>query len=68
MRNFRRAGCFLALTLGWSLGVRFAYMILLAHPMLTRSLAGLTLVSVALALRSQWSATPALEAGHGIPA
>jgi hypothetical protein len=65
MRNFRRAGCFLALTLSWSLGVRFAYMILLAHPMLTRSLAGLTLVSAALALRKQWSAAPAPEPGHG---
>jgi len=61
--NFRRAGCFLALTLGWSLAVRFAYMILLAHPMLTRSLAGLTVVSAALALYKQWRAAPALEAG-----
>jgi hypothetical protein len=68
MRNFRRAGYFLALTLTWSLGVRFGYMILLAHPMITRSLAGLTLVSVALALGKQWSAAPALEAGHGSPA
>lgn len=66
--NFRRAGCFLALTLSWSLGVRFAYMILLAHPMLTRSLAGLTLVSAALAIYRQWSAAPALEAGHGVAA
>jgi hypothetical protein len=65
MRNFRRAGWFLALTLTWSLGVRFAYMILVAHPVLTRSLAGLTLMSVTLALGKQWSATPALEAGHG---
>ncbi|HKN22563.1 MAG TPA: phosphatase PAP2 family protein [Terracidiphilus sp.] len=65
MRNFRRAGCFLALTLSWSLGVRFGYMILLAHPMLTRSLAGLTVVSVALALWKQWSAAPAPEAVHG---
>ena len=61
MRNFPRAGCFLALTLSWSLGVRFAYMILLAHPMLTRSLAGSTVVSAALALGKQWSAAPAPE-------
>ena len=65
MRNFRRAGCFLAVSLSWSLGVRCGYMILLAHPMLTRSLAGLTVVSAALALRKQWSATPAPEPGHG---
>jgi hypothetical protein len=68
MRNYRRAGCFLALTLSWSLGVRFGYTILLAHPMLLRSLAGLTVVSAALALGRQWSAAPALEAGHDIPA
>jgi len=66
MRNYRRAGCFLALTLSWSLGVRFGYTILLAHPMLLRSLAGLTVVSAALALGRQWSAAPALEAGHDI--
>ncbi|MDR3754474.1 MAG: phosphatase PAP2 family protein, partial [Terracidiphilus sp.] len=68
MRNLRRAGCFLALTLSWSLGVRFAYTILLAHPMLTRSLAGLTVMAAAFALARQWSTAPALEAGHGIPA
>jgi hypothetical protein len=61
MRNFRGAGCFLVLTLSWSLGVRFAYMILIAHPLLTRSLAGLTLVLAALALGKQWSAAPAPE-------
>jgi hypothetical protein len=68
MRKLRRAACFLALTLGWSLGVRFCYTILLAHPMLLRSLAGLTVVSAAVALGRQWSAAPALEAGDGIPA
>lgn len=68
MRNYRRAGCFLALTLSWSLGVRFGYTILLAHPMLLRSLAGLTVMAAAFALGRQWSAAPALEAGHDIPA
>ncbi len=63
MRNFRRAGCFFALTLSWSLAVRFAYTLLLAHPMLTRSLAGLTVASAAFALGKQWSAAP--EAGNG---
>ena len=61
MRNFPRAGCFLALTLTWSLAVRFAYMTLLAHPMLTRSLAGLTVLSAAIALGKQWSAAPPPE-------
>jgi PAP2 superfamily len=68
MRNFRRAGCFLALTLGWSFGVRFGYTILLAHPTLTRSLAGLTVVSAVLALVRQWRFAPALEADHSVPA
>jgi hypothetical protein len=63
MRNFRRAGCFFALTLSWSLAVRFAYTLLLAHPMLTRSLAGLTVASAAFALGKQWSAAP--EGGNG---
>lgn len=54
---------FFALTLAWSLGVRFAFVILIAHPALTRTLAGLTVVSVALALIKQWSAAPVLEAG-----
>jgi len=58
MRNFRRAGCFLAFTLSWSFVVRFAYTILIAHPMLTRSLAGLTLVSAVVALGKQWSSAP----------
>lgn len=65
-RNFRRAAGFLALTLAWSLGVRFAYMILLTHPILIRCFAGLTLVFVALALCRQWRAAPALETDNGI--
>jgi hypothetical protein len=65
MHNFRRAGWFFALTLAWSLGVRFASMILIAHPALTRSLAGLTLVTVALAVFKQWNGTLALEAVDG---
>jgi hypothetical protein len=66
MRNFRRAGCFLALTLSWSLAVRFAYAILLAHPMLTRSMAVFTLASVAFALYKQWRAAPLLNTAVGV--
>ncbi len=62
MRNLRRAGCFFALALGWSLAVRFASAILIAHPILTRSLVGFTVLSVAFALAKQWRAAPALEA------
>jgi hypothetical protein len=58
-RNFRHAGWFFTLSLAWSLGVRFGYMTLLAHPILLRSLAGLTLAFVTLGLYRQWSAAPA---------
>jgi hypothetical protein len=53
-RSIRRAVCFFALALSWSLGVRCAYMILLAHPILLRSLTGFTLLLVAVALDQQW--------------
>jgi hypothetical protein len=66
MRNYHRASYFLALTLTWSLGVRFAYMILLAHPILTRSLAALTVLSAAIALGKQWSTPPALNTTVGV--
>lgn len=58
IRNYRRATFFFALSLLWSLSVRFAYMVLLAHPILLRSFAGLTLVSVAVALVRQWITAP----------
>ncbi len=60
MRNYRRAAWFFALSLVWSLLVRFAYTMLLAHPLLLRSFAVLTLVSVAVALIRQWTIVPAL--------
>ena len=61
MRNYKRAGFFLGLTLVWSLAVRFAYPLLLAHPILLRSLAGLTLVLTAFALGQQWKNAYAAE-------
>jgi hypothetical protein len=64
-RNFRSAGGFFALALAWSLGVRFASGILIALPILLRCFAGLTLVLVALAVRTQWSAAPAPVTEHG---
>jgi len=67
-RNYSRAGCFFALALAWSLGVRFGYMTLIAHPILLRSLAGLTVVFVALGLYRQWSVAPALETDKGVAA
>jgi hypothetical protein len=68
MRNFRRAGGFLALTLVWSLGVRFAYATLIAHPMLTRSMAEITVIAAIVALYKQWSAKPEPVTGCGIAA
>ncbi|MGH9562297.1 MAG: phosphatase PAP2 family protein [Terracidiphilus sp.] len=62
MRNYRRAIFFFALSLAWSLAVRFGYMILLAHLILLRSFAVLTLAAVAVALVRQWTTTPAVAA------
>ena len=59
-RNYRRAACFFALSLAWSLMVRFGYMVLLAHPFLLRFFAVLTLVAVAVALVRQRITAPAL--------
>jgi PAP2 superfamily len=56
LRRYRRAAGFLALTLAWSFAVRFAYARLIAHPFVLRTLAVLTLGSVAFALWRQWSA------------
>jgi hypothetical protein len=64
LRNFRHAACFFALSLLWSLSVRFGYSILLAHPILLRCLALLTLASSAAALVMQWSKAP----GVAVPA
>jgi len=62
MGHFRRAGCFLALTLAWSFIVRFGAAVLLAYPILARAFVALTLVFVALALWKQWSVTIPLAA------
>lgn len=56
--RFRRAASFFALTLAWSLSVRFAYAALIAHPLALRSLAVVTLAAVAVGLGRQWSAPP----------
>ncbi len=64
-RNFRRAGGFFALALAWSLGVRFASGILIAHPILLRCFAGVTVVLVALAIGAQWSTAQAPETELG---
>jgi PAP2 superfamily len=58
LRNYRRAASFLALALAWSLAVRFAYTMLIAHPFVLRSFALVTLAAAAVALWQQWSATP----------
>ena len=54
--RYRRAASFFALPLAWSLGVRFAYAALIAHPLALRSFAVVTLAAVAVALWRQWSA------------
>jgi hypothetical protein len=62
LRNYRRAALFFSLSLAWSLVVRFAYSTLLAHPMLLRSFAVVTLVCVAVAFVRQQTTASAFAA------
>jgi hypothetical protein len=62
LRNVRRAVPYLALTLAWSLAVRFAYSTLIAHPWVLRCGVVFTLAAVGFALAKQWSAPPMLAA------
>ncbi len=55
MMKIRRAAGFLVLVIAWSLIVRYGSSTMIAHPMLTRSFAALTLALAAFALWKQWS-------------
>jgi hypothetical protein len=55
-RKTRRAVLYLALALAWSLTARFGYVVLIAHPALTRILAAATVAIAALAVYREWSA------------
>ena len=50
-----RSVLFLAVTLGWSLAVRFAYVFLIAHPSLTATFAALTVVMATATVVREWS-------------
>lgn len=58
-RKIPYAAGFLGLVLAWSLGVRWAYPLLIAHPMATRSFALATVALSLLALAAQWRADDA---------
>ncbi len=62
-KDIKQASLFLSTVLAWSLGVRFAYSILIAHPFVTRFSAALTIALAIYALWKQWSAqsSPAQE-------
>jgi len=64
MLNFRRSAIFLSLTIAWSLAVRFGSVFLIAYPVVTRSIAVLTMILAAIALWKSWteSAPAASEA------
>jgi hypothetical protein len=53
--RFRNAAFYLGVVLGWSLAVRFEYAFLIAHPMLLRSFAVLTVALATLAVFEGWS-------------
>jgi hypothetical protein len=69
-KDIKQASLFLSTVLAWSLVMRFASFILIAHPFATRSFAALTIALAIYALWKQWSAqsSPTLEpasAGSG---
>lgn len=64
-RRFRRALLYLAVVVCWSLTIRFGYSFLIAHPMLLRLMAALTVAMVVQAVFREWR-TPAV--GRGEPA
>jgi PAP2 superfamily len=54
-RRVRSALVYLGIVLGWSVAVRFEYAILIAHPVLLRSCAALTMAIVVIAVYKEWS-------------
>jgi hypothetical protein len=62
-RDLKQASLFFSTALAWSLIMRFASFILIAHPFVTRFLAALTIALAIYALWKQWSAlaSPAKE-------
>ena len=57
LRIFRSAG-FLALVLGWSLTVRFAYQFLIANPAVSEAFAAATVIAAAVHLVAEWRSDP----------
>lgn len=55
-RDFKQAAPFFSTALAWSLSMRFASSIFIAHPFVTRSCAALTIALAVFALFKQWSA------------
>ncbi len=57
-RRYRRAWTFLLAALGWSVAVRFAYPVLIAHPVILRSLVAVTVALAAgVVVRDWWPQT-----------
>jgi hypothetical protein len=54
-RKIRNALLYLGIVLAWSLAARFGYPLLIAHPVLLRSLALLTVALAALAVFKEWN-------------
>ena len=55
-KDIKQASLFLSTVLAWSLVVRFASSILIAHPFVTRSAVALTIALAVFALWKQWKA------------
>jgi hypothetical protein len=56
--RYRQAAGFLAIACSWTLSVRFAASFLIAHPLVLRSFAAITVLAVALAVAQEWRTQP----------
>lgn len=65
--RYRQAAGFLAIACAWTLSVRFAAPALIAHPLLPRSFALLTVLAAGLAVAEEWRTHPRrLQTGNAI--
>jgi hypothetical protein len=55
MQNYRRAAFFLTIVLAWSLAVRFGFPVLIAHSIITRLFASVTVALAAFAMWKTWT-------------
>jgi hypothetical protein len=60
-RQWRRAAIYLGVVTAWTLGVRFAYSFMLAHPQVVRASAALTVGLTLAAVLAEWSSSTRMK-------